>query len=36
MCPRAGPIVSDKPRSAVEAEPLRRIGMPERLIGPVA
>lgn len=30
-----GEIRRDKPRSAVEAEFLRRIGTPERLIGPV-
>jgi hypothetical protein len=33
---RLGPIVRDKPRSPVEAELLRRIGTPERLIGPTA
>jgi hypothetical protein len=31
-----GPIRRDKPRDPVEAEFLRRIGTPERLIGPVA
>lgn len=31
-----GPIVRDKPRDPVEAEYLRRIGTPERLIGPEA
>ena len=30
-----GEIRRDRPRSAVEAEFLRRIGTPERLIGPV-
>lgn len=30
-----GTITRDKPRSAVEAEYLRRIGTPERLIGPL-
>jgi len=30
-----GTIVRDKPRDPVEAEFLRRIGTPERLIGPV-
>jgi hypothetical protein len=29
-----GPIRRDKPRDPVEAEFLRRIGTPERLIGP--
>jgi hypothetical protein len=33
---RLGPIVRDKPRDPVEAEFLRRIGTPERLIGPEA
>jgi hypothetical protein len=33
---RIGPIVRDKPRDATEAEYLRRIGTPERLIGPEA
>jgi hypothetical protein len=31
---RLGPIRRDKPRDPVEAEFLRRIGTPERLIGP--
>jgi hypothetical protein len=31
---RLGPIVRDKPRDPTEAEYLRRIGTPERLIGP--
>lgn len=31
-----GPSRREKPRSASEAEFLRRIGTPERLIGPVA
>jgi hypothetical protein len=31
-----GPIRRDKPRDPVEAEFLRRIGTPERLIGPEA
>jgi hypothetical protein len=33
---RLGPIARDKPRDPVEAEYLRRIGTPERLIGPDA
>jgi hypothetical protein len=33
---RLGPIVRDKPRDPVEAEYLRRIGTPQRLIGPDA
>lgn len=33
---RLGPIVRDKPRDPIEAEHLRRIGTPERLIGPDA
>jgi hypothetical protein len=33
---RLGPIVRDKPRDPTEAEYLRRIGTPERLIGPEA
>jgi len=33
---RLGPIVRDKPRDATEVEYLRRIGTPERLIGPKA
>jgi hypothetical protein len=33
---RLGPIERDKPRDPVEAEFLRRIGTPERLIGPSA
>lgn len=33
---RLGPIVRDKPRDPIEAEYLRRIGTPERLIGPDA
>jgi len=33
---RLGPIVRDKPRNPTEAEYLRRIGTPERLIGPDA
>jgi hypothetical protein len=33
---RLGPIVRDKPRDPAEAEYLRRIGTPERLIGPDA
>jgi hypothetical protein len=32
---RLGEIRRDRPRDPVEAEILRRIGMPERLIGPV-
>jgi hypothetical protein len=32
---RLGEIRRDRPRDAVEAEFLRRIGTPERLIGPV-
>lgn len=32
---RLGPIRRDKPRDPIEAEFLRRIGTPERLIGPV-
>lgn len=31
---RLGPIRRDKPRDSVEAEFLRSIGTPERLIGP--
>ena len=31
-----GPITREKPRDPVEAEFLRRIGTPERLIGPDA
>lgn len=30
-----GEIRRDKPRSATEAEFLRRVGTPERLVGPV-
>jgi hypothetical protein len=30
-----GTITRDKPRSAVEAQYLRKLGTPERLIGPV-
>ncbi len=33
---RLGPITRDKPRNPTEAEYLRRIGTPERLIGPEA
>lgn len=33
---RFKPPRREKPRSAVEAESLRRIGTPERLIGPTA
>ena len=33
---RLGPIARDKPRDPTEAEYRRRIGTPERLIGPEA
>jgi hypothetical protein len=33
---RFGPVRREKPRTATEAEFLRRIGTPERLIGPPA
>jgi len=33
---RFGPITRDKPRDRTEAEYLRNIGTPERLIGPEA
>jgi hypothetical protein len=32
---RLGDVLRDRPRDPVEAEFLRRIGTPERLIGPV-